>query len=295
MTPEEVTREVRRLEITTRHLVRDIVAGEYSSAFRGRGVEFAEVREYQPGDDIRTIDWNVTARLGSAFVKRYLEERELTVVFVVDRSASGGFGSRGAHARRPRRGSGRGARLRGRAQQRSGRLAPRDRPGRVVHPTAQGPAARAPGHQRAAGVRARRARHRPGRGAQHARALPPPPRGHLPRLRLPDRRATSPPWRVWRGGTTSSPSRSWIHASASFPMSAWSRSGIRKPGDWRVVDTSDRASARALQRAGQGVRPRAGADADASGAPICCGSRHGRSYAEPLLAFFRRRERMLWR
>jgi uncharacterized protein (DUF58 family) len=74
--------------------VRDIVAGEYSSAFRGRGVEFAEVREYQPGDDIRTIDWNVTARLGSAYVKRYLEERELTVVFVVDRSASGGFGSR---------------------------------------------------------------------------------------------------------------------------------------------------------------------------------------------------------
>jgi uncharacterized protein (DUF58 family) len=94
MTPEEVTREVRRIEITTRHLVRDIVAGEYSSAFRGRGVEFAEVREYQPGDDVRTIDWNVTARLGAAYVKRYLEERELTVLFVVDFSASGGFGSR---------------------------------------------------------------------------------------------------------------------------------------------------------------------------------------------------------
>jgi uncharacterized protein (DUF58 family) len=94
MTPEEVAREVRRIEITTRHLVRDIVAGEYSSAFRGRGVEFAEVREYQPGDDVRTIDWNVTARLGSAYVKRYLEERELSVVFVVDMSASSGFGSR---------------------------------------------------------------------------------------------------------------------------------------------------------------------------------------------------------
>ncbi len=93
MSPDEVTREVRRIEITTRHLVRDIVAGEYSSAFRGRGVEFAEVREYQPGDDVRTIDWNVTARLGSTYVKRYLEERELTVVFVVDLSASGGFGS----------------------------------------------------------------------------------------------------------------------------------------------------------------------------------------------------------
>ena len=69
------------------------MAGEYSSAFRGRGVEFAEVREYQPGDDIRTIDWNVTARLGAAYVKRYLEERELTVLFVADRSASSSFGS----------------------------------------------------------------------------------------------------------------------------------------------------------------------------------------------------------
>ena len=94
MTPEELMREVRRIEITTRHLVRDIVAGEYSSAFRGRGVEFAEVREYQPGDDVRTIDWNVTARLGSTYVKRYLEERELTVGFVVDFSASKRFGSR---------------------------------------------------------------------------------------------------------------------------------------------------------------------------------------------------------
>jgi uncharacterized protein (DUF58 family) len=94
MTPEQVMREVRRIEITTRHLVRDIVAGEYSSAFRGRGVEFAEVREYQPGDDVRTIDWNVTARLGTAYVKRYLEERELTVGFVVDFSASKLFGSR---------------------------------------------------------------------------------------------------------------------------------------------------------------------------------------------------------
>jgi uncharacterized protein (DUF58 family) len=69
------------------------MAGEYSSAFRGRGVEFAEVREYQPGDDIRTIDWNVTARLGAAYVKRYLEERELTVLFVADQSASARFGS----------------------------------------------------------------------------------------------------------------------------------------------------------------------------------------------------------
>jgi len=94
MSPEEVMQEVRRLEITTRHLVRDIVAGEYSSAFRGRGVEFSEVREYQPGDDIRTIDWNVTARLGSTFVKRYLEERELSILFLLDCSASARFGTR---------------------------------------------------------------------------------------------------------------------------------------------------------------------------------------------------------
>jgi uncharacterized protein (DUF58 family) len=94
MSPEEVMREVRRIEITTRHLVRDIVAGEYSSAFRGHGVEFSEVREYQPGDDIRTIDWNVTARLGAAYVKRYLEERELTILFLVDASASEKFGTR---------------------------------------------------------------------------------------------------------------------------------------------------------------------------------------------------------
>jgi hypothetical protein len=94
MTPEEVMHEVRRIEITTRHLVRDIVAGEYSSAFRGRGVEFSEVREYQPGDDVRSIDWNVSARLGTTYVKRYLEERELTVLFLVDASASGQFGTR---------------------------------------------------------------------------------------------------------------------------------------------------------------------------------------------------------
>jgi len=94
MTPEEVMREVRRIELTTRNLVRDLVAGEYTSAFRGRGVEFSEVREYQPGDDVRAIDWNVTARLGSAHVKRFQEERELSVFLAVDLSASGHFGTR---------------------------------------------------------------------------------------------------------------------------------------------------------------------------------------------------------
>lgn len=93
MTPAELLREVRRIELTTRELVRDLVAGDYTSTFRGRGVEFAEVREYLPGDDVRTIDWNVTARLGTPYVKRFHEERQLTLLLLVDMSASSAFGS----------------------------------------------------------------------------------------------------------------------------------------------------------------------------------------------------------
>ncbi len=93
MTSEELMRRVRELEITTRHAVTEVLAGEYSSAFKGRGMEFAEVREYQPGDDVRAIDWNVTARAGRPFVKRFTEERELTVMLLVDLSGSGRFGS----------------------------------------------------------------------------------------------------------------------------------------------------------------------------------------------------------
>ncbi len=84
---------VRRLEIMTRRIVNDVMAGEYHSVFRGQGMDFSEVREYQPGDDIRTIDWNVTARTGVPHIKRYVEERELTVIFVVDVSGSTLFGS----------------------------------------------------------------------------------------------------------------------------------------------------------------------------------------------------------
>lgn len=93
MNTPELMRKVRALEIRTRRSVSEVFAGEYSSAFRGRGMEFSEVREYQPGDDIRAIDWNVTARTGSAHIKRYVEERELTVVLAVDLSGSGRFGS----------------------------------------------------------------------------------------------------------------------------------------------------------------------------------------------------------
>jgi uncharacterized protein (DUF58 family) len=93
MSPAELARQVRLLEISTRHTVTEVFAGEYSSAFKGRGMEFAEVREYQPGDDVRTIDWNVTARTNKPFVKRFTEERELTVMLMVDLSASGDFGT----------------------------------------------------------------------------------------------------------------------------------------------------------------------------------------------------------
>ncbi|HEY7878371.1 MAG TPA: DUF58 domain-containing protein [Gemmatimonadaceae bacterium] len=94
MTLPDVLREVRRLEIRSRRLVQDVLAGEYSSVFKGRGVEFADVRPYLPGDDVRTIDWRVTARTGAPYVRRYTEERELTVLFLIDHSASDDFGTR---------------------------------------------------------------------------------------------------------------------------------------------------------------------------------------------------------
>ncbi|HHS12510.1 MAG TPA: DUF58 domain-containing protein, partial [bacterium] len=93
MIPREILKKVHRLEITTRGLVNDVFSGEYHSVFKGRGMEFSEVREYQVGDDIRTIDWNVTARYGKPFVKVFEEERELTVILMVDASSSGEFGS----------------------------------------------------------------------------------------------------------------------------------------------------------------------------------------------------------
>jgi uncharacterized protein (DUF58 family) len=93
MIPKELAKKIRYIQIYTSKAVNDVLAGEYHSVFKGRGMEFDEVREYTPGDEIRTIDWNVTARMGRPFVKRYVEERELTVLFLVDLSASGTFGS----------------------------------------------------------------------------------------------------------------------------------------------------------------------------------------------------------
>lgn len=93
MIPAEIIKKVRLIEIKTRHIVNNLFGGEYHSAFKGMGMEFAEVREYYPGDDIRAIDWNVTARTGKPFIKKYDEERELTVMLMIDVSASGFFGT----------------------------------------------------------------------------------------------------------------------------------------------------------------------------------------------------------
>ena len=93
MLPKEILKKVREIEIRTNRLVNEVFAGEYESVFKGRGIEFAEVREYAPGDDVRTIDWNVTARFGKPFVKQFIEERELTVMLLVDLSGSEDFGS----------------------------------------------------------------------------------------------------------------------------------------------------------------------------------------------------------
>ena len=94
MLPRELLRQVRRLQLRARRAVEDLLGGGYHSIFKGAGIAFEEVREYQPGDDIRSIDWNVTARMGHPFIKRFIEERELTVILVVDGSASQAFGTR---------------------------------------------------------------------------------------------------------------------------------------------------------------------------------------------------------
>jgi len=93
MIPREILKKVRQIEIRTNREVTDVLGGQYHSVFKGRGMEFEEVREYLPGDEVRAIDWNVTARFGHPFIKKFKEERELTVMLVVDVSASGQFGS----------------------------------------------------------------------------------------------------------------------------------------------------------------------------------------------------------
>lgn len=91
--PKEILKKIRRLELRTRRIVNSMFSGQYQSVFKGRGMNFDEVREYAPGDEIRSIDWNVTARMNAPYIKKYAEERELTVMLLVDVSASGMFGS----------------------------------------------------------------------------------------------------------------------------------------------------------------------------------------------------------
>ena len=93
MNEKEILQKIQRIEIFTNRLVNTVFAGEYESVFKGQGITFDEVREYQVGDEIRTIDWNVTARMGQAYIKKYVEERELVMMLVVDMSGSTRFGS----------------------------------------------------------------------------------------------------------------------------------------------------------------------------------------------------------
>src|SRR5690242_9415284 len=99
MIPREILKKIRQIEIRTNRIVTESLAGAYHSVFKGQGMNFDEVREYQPGDDVRAIDWNVTARMNHPFIKKFVEERELTLMLVVDVSGSGLFGSRGQSKR----------------------------------------------------------------------------------------------------------------------------------------------------------------------------------------------------
>jgi uncharacterized protein (DUF58 family) len=99
MIPREILKKIRQIELRTNRIVTETLAGQYHSVFKGQGMNFDEVREYQPGDDVRAIDWNVTARMNHPFIKKFVEERELTLMLVVDVSGSGFFGSRGQSKR----------------------------------------------------------------------------------------------------------------------------------------------------------------------------------------------------
>ena len=93
MITKETLKKIRRIQITTSRMVTDVFAGQYKSIFKGKGMEFDEVREYQPGDEIRSIDWNVTARMGHPYVKKFVEERELNIMLLLDKSGSSYFGT----------------------------------------------------------------------------------------------------------------------------------------------------------------------------------------------------------
>ena len=158
-TPAEILKKIRALEIKTKGLVQSAFAGDYHSVFKGRGMNFEEVREYQPGDEIRAIDWNVTARLGNAFVKKFTEERELTVMLVVDVSASGNFGSATAIEARAGGRSRLPPRFQRDPKQRQGRAGSLFGSGRAFHSAEERPLAYAAPDPRNSFLRAARPRH----------------------------------------------------------------------------------------------------------------------------------------
>jgi uncharacterized protein (DUF58 family) len=291
--PEQVAAEVRRIEITTRHLVRDIVAGEYSSAFRGRGVEFAEVREYQPGDDVRTIDWNVTARLGAAYVKRFLEERELTVLFAVDYSASGAFGTR----RRSKRTLAVEvcavlALAAARSNDRVGVACFTDRLERYVPPRK--------GRRQVLRVISELLAHDPAaRGTDLAaslQALEPLLRRRSVLFLVSDFLADG--WRPALGRLARRHDVIAVHLvdprERELPDVGLLALEDAETGAWRWVDTaSPRVRERARAAAIRFDRDLAGAVEEAGADLLRLDA--GEPYGEPLLAFFRRRERMQWR
>ena len=156
--PPEILRQVKLIELRTRGLVNSVFTGEYRSVFKGQGMEFSEVREYQPGDEVRSIDWNVTARMRRPFVKRYIEERELTVMLVVDLSGLGAIRNGEQIQERARQRAGGGAGDVGGPKQRPRRRAAVHRPHRARDSAAEGTTARAADHPRSARVRAGRQR-----------------------------------------------------------------------------------------------------------------------------------------
>ena len=168
---------MRQLEIRTRRLVNDSLAGEYRSVFKGRGMDFDDVREYVPGDEIRTIDWNVTARAGRPFVKKFTEERELTLLLLVDVSASGNFGSAAKSKREL-------------AAELASVLAfsaihNNDKVGLILYSAQERPPARVARGTRDTLPRTARTGDRHGQGARLCQSYPAPPGDHLSHLRFP--------------------------------------------------------------------------------------------------------------
>ena len=288
MIPREILKQVRRVEIATRGLVNEVFSGEYHSVFKGRGMNFAEVRAYQYGDDIRSIDWNVTARTGTPFVKVFDEERELTVMLVVDVSASGEFGSRsrmkGEVAGRDLRGAG----VLGDHEQRQGRAHHLQRPDREVRAAAQRTPARAAGAARAALLPTEGARDR------HCRCT----RGIWPgscggvRSSFLSQTSSPPgirrPWRWPAGGTTRS-SYGWgTRGNGELPAVGYIELEDAETGEQLTVNVSDPAFREAFDRDVSETRTALEREFRKTGVDVVEISTD-RPYADRLMRFFRQR------